>query len=717
MRRAVIGSMGLVLLGIGLALIGCTMSDVAVRSPGVYDSVAFPGEASLRTSLGSAPAAARTGLDMPESSLPGRDEELWVIRKAEQPAMAQADDQIPGMGSLLAKRPGNAENVPVPLKHTDVKASIAGYIASVDVTQQYQNPYDTKIEATYVFPLPHNAAVNDFLMTIGDRKIRGIIRERQEAERIYQEAKAQGYVASLLTQERPNIFTQAVANIEPGKQIDISIRYFHTLSYADGWFEFVFPMVVGPRFNPRGSTEGVGAVAREARGVSGQKTEVPYLRPNERSGHDIALTVDLDAGVRLENLLCTSHQVNIKTLEGSQASVTLSAADGIPNKDFVLRYQVAGKTPKSAVVAHRDERGGYFTLMLLPPQDLSNLPRKPLEMVFTLDVSGSMNGRPIEQAKSAIRYALEHMDQRDTFQVIRFFDRADRLFDRPKPVTPGNVKAALSFINGTDAGGGTMMIEGIRESLNFPRDENRLRLVTFLTDGFIGNEAEILREIHDNLGPSRIFSFGVGSSTNRYLLDHMAKMGQGAAAYLSPHDKAEEVMGPYFERISHPAMTDIVIDWGGMNVSEAYPQRMPDLFVGRPVILTGRFNGNGNTAIKIKGIVGGEAREMVMPIKLDEPTAAHKAIPTIWARGKITDLCDRSTWEANEQLPGQIKGLALEYGLMSPYTAFLAVDSTAKTAGEYGMGVSVPVPVPEGVKYETTVQEKAGAAGEGVERQ
>jgi Ca-activated chloride channel homolog len=223
-----------------------------------------------------------------------QSEELWIISRPTRVAQIN-DDQYPGTGALVTKRA--EKEIPLPLKHTDVKAKVNGYIATVEVTQQFHNPYDSKIEAVYVFPLPENSAVNEFVMIIGERQIRGIIREREEAERIYKEARSQGYVASMMTEERPNIFTQSVANIEPGKQIDVNIKYYNTLAYMDGWFEFAFPMVVGPRFNPPGSTKGVGAVGRGATGASGQSTEVTYLRPGERSGHDIALEVEIDAGV------------------------------------------------------------------------------------------------------------------------------------------------------------------------------------------------------------------------------------------------------------------------------------------------------------------------------------------------------------------------------------------------------------------------------------
>jgi len=699
MRRMVLALLITLLGAVGAA----SMSGCAQQ---VHAVVATPRPSYAPAPLAMQEAKGREVVAVP-GSLPSPDEELWVIRKAEGPAPT-SDENTPGTGALMAKLPTAEKQIPVPLKHTDVKASIAGYVATVDVTQQYQNPFDSKIEAVYVFPLPHDAAVNEFVMTIGERKIRGIIRERQEAERLYREAKSQGYLASLLTQERPNVFTQSVANIEPGKAIDVHVKYFHTLAYVDGWYEWVFPMVVGPRFNPPGTSDGIGATGRGERGTSGQATEVQYLRPGERNGHDISLAVHIDAGVKIEKVESRNHAAAVD-VSGTTADAALSGEDRVPNKDFVLRYKVAGERLKSAVLVQRDPKdkgAGYFTLMLYPPEQIRELPRKPLELVFTLDVSGSMLGRPIEQAKAAIRAALTRMRPDDTFQIIRFAQGAEQMAHRPVPATPQNLRKAMRFIESTDAGGGTYMIQGIRASLNFPHDQSRLRFVCFLTDGYIGNEAQILAEVHRSLGPSRIFSFGVGQATNRYLLDHMAKAGNGAVAYLGLNDNAEEVMDQFFQRISHPAMTDLAIDWGAMGVSDVFPQRVPDVFVGRPVILAGKYRGEGRTTIHVRGKFGNE--EAVVPIDVDLSDApAREGIAAVWARRKIADLADRALWDGGgESLPGRITRVALEHGLMSAYTAFVAVDSLTRTAGEYGTTVAVPVPVPEGVKYQTTVPEK-----------
>lgn len=628
--------------------------------------------------------------------------EIWVIARSSEPPPA-SDEVSPGSGALMAQV--EEKQIPMPLKHTDVRASVSGYIGSVQVVQQFLNPYDTKIEAVYVFPLPHNAAVNEFVMTIGERRIRGIIRERKEAEAIYQSAKRQGYVASLLTEERPNIFTQSVANIEPGKAIDVTIKYFHTLEYVDGWYEFVFPMVVGPRFNPPGMTEGVGAVPLGKHGASGQKTEIQYLKANERSGHDISLRVDVDAGVAIEEFQCSTHEVSHESPSPHQLAVTLQPHDTLPNKDFVLRYRVTGAKIKSTLLTHRDARGGYFTLMIYPPEELASLTRQPLELVFVLDCSGSMSGTPIAQAKAAVERGLRLLRPGDSFQLINFSMSAGQLGQSPLEATPQNVQRGMRYLKSLRGEGGTMMIEGVKAALDFPHDPQRLRFVCFLTDGYIGNEAEILGEVHKRLGAARIFSFGVGSSVNRYLLNHMAKAGRGAVAYLGPRDDAARVMEDFFNRIGHPAMTDLRIDWGTMQVSEVFPRRLPDLFPGRPVIVTGRFAGDPETAVRISGRAAHLPVSLTVPANLTQGGSAHTGLPSIWARLKIADLADESTYAPNAELPERIKQVALDYNLMSAFTAFIAVDSTRRTEGTEGVTVPVAVPVPEGVRYDTTVKE------------
>lgn len=685
------------------AFLSCLIAALlsgCMKRPTVVNSL--PGERGMRYSA-TAGGTLTTGMAAHRirSDLVTASDELWIIARSSESPAPQGDD-APGSGALMAQL--EERQIPMPLKHTDVRASLSGYIATVQVVQQFHNPYDTKIEALYVFPLPANAAVNEFIMTIGERRIRGIIRERQEAEAIYQAAKRQGYVASLLTEERPNIFTQSVANIEPDKAIDVTIKYFHTLAYVDGWYEFVFPMVVGPRFNPPGSTDGIGTVALGEQGASGQKTEIQYLQPHERNGHDISLNVAVDAGVPIEEFQCATHAVSHESLSTHQLAVTLKPHDTLPNKDFVLRYRVAGGKIKSSLLTHRDARGGYFTLMIYPPEELASLARQPLELVFVLDCSGSMSGVPIAQAKAAVERGLRLLQPGDSFQLINFSMTAAQFGHRPLEATPANIKRGLEHLHSLKGEGGTMMIKGIQAALDFPHDPQRLRFVCFLTDGYIGNETEILREIHQRLGASRIFSFGVGASPNRYLLNQMAKAGRGAVAYLGPRDDGAHVMEDFFNRISHPALTDLEIDWGGMLVEEVFPRAVPDLLVGRPVILTGRFSGNGDKILRVAGNAANVPVSFSVPATLADGGGANSALPSVWARMKIADLADQSLLYPDARLPSQIKQVALDYSLMSAYAAFIAVDSTRQTDGSEGVTVPVAVPVPEGVRYDTTVR-------------
>jgi Ca-activated chloride channel family protein len=707
-HRSLATALGLgVLLSLIAIMPSCYHGSYAVGSP--------ESEAAARSSAFDyqSPSLGTAGSSDGPSFVNAPGEELWIITRSDAPAQAgprtlSPDD--PGSGSLVAVIPGQAQHVPVPLEHTEVGADIRGYIGAVGVQQRFHNPFDTKIEAVYVFPLPQNSAINEFLMTVGDRTIRGIIRKKQEAEEIYASARAQGHVASLMTQQRPNIFTQRVANIEPGKTIDIDITYFQTLRYDNDAWEFTFPMVVGPRFNPAGSTGGVGAAPMGARlDATGQNTQINYLAPNERSGHDIGLTVNIDAGMPVGRISSRSHVIEVNRQDSTRATVRLASTDTIPNKDFVLRYEVASSDVRSGVITHDSGDGtGFFSLMLVPPADASTLQRAPIELVFVLDVSGSMSGQPIEQSRAAMRRALRSMQPGDSFQIVRFSNTVSRFRPQPVEATQQNIDRGLEYIESLQAGGGTMLVDGLREALAAPIDRQRPRYVVFLTDGFIGNDAEALASVHDMLGSARVFSFGVGSSPNRYLMERMAKLGNGCAAFLGLNDPAVDVMDDFFERVSRPAMTDLALDFAGADVTGVYPQRPADLYAGRPVIITGRYTGGLPDSITVRGRLAGERRDLIIPVRdAAESGERFDALAALWARTKIADLAEQMTWTRDQDtqlgLAGEIERVALAHNLMSAFTAFVAVDSLTKTGGSHGVTVPVTVPVPDGVRYETTV--------------
>ncbi len=685
---------------------------------------------------------------------PSQFEEVWVISRPEGERRRPSNDESPGGGCLITsvRNPSGVQQVvTVPLAATEVTADIVSYIASVNVKQIFSNPYAEKIEAVYVFPLPENAAVNDFVMTVGDRRIRGVIRDKEEAKVIYESAKSQGYAASLLEQNRPNIFTQKVANIEPGKQIDVDITYFSTLSCSDGEFEFAFPLVVGPRFNPAGFYGGIGAVgtgapASASGSRSGQPVEQQHLSPGKVSSHKVSITARIDGGgLPVERVRSDSHIISTQRGTGnalgkgqSQSAgvmtATLSPTDAAATKDFVLKWKLGGndgKNVRTSIATFTGSDGDrYFSLLLLPPERLGTLKRGPVEMVFVLDCSGSMDGRPIEQAVMAVDRALRRLEPGDTFQIINFANTASQLGAAPLPATAENIARGSTYLKSLFAQGGTYMINGLRASLNFPHDPQRLRYVAFLTDGYIGNENEILTELHGRLGDSRIFSFGVGTSTNRYLLDAMAKVGRGCVAHIAAGDNPVTVMDAFTDRVMHPALTDMQLSINGRVVAtaaplgddtlsspagiEVFPRQLPDVYVGRPVVITGRIpatsGGDSELNFKVSGRAAGV--QMEFPTKAIFGTAEARqsglgltqraALPALWARRKIADMADYAGADAR-RFAEEVKAVALRYNLMSAYTSFVAVDSMTRTGGSSGVTVQVPVPMPDGVRYEMTV--------------
>jgi len=328
-------------------------------------------------------------------------------------------------------------------------------------------------------------------------------------------------------------------------------------------------------------------------------------------------------------------------------------------------------------------------------------------MVFVLDVSGSMNGAPLDISKRTMERCLARLAPTDTFQIVCFAGKATIMAEKPIPATADNIAHAKRFVNRLEGNGGTEMLQGIRAALEFAHDPDRYRIVSFMTDGFIGNEQHIFAAVRQSIGPSRIFAFGIGSSVNRHLIEGLGRIGRGTTAFVGLDESSEKAVDALYQRIEHPALTDIKLEWSGAEVTDVHADPIPDLFFGRPVVITGRYKGAGVATLKVTGKIAGQNHLATMKLDLDDPGSRHAALPAVWARAKIASLSDRMTFSPDGgDYAGQIRTVALEYGLMSNYTAFVAVDSSRRTEGDSGTTVTVPVPVPAGVKYETTVGEK-----------
>jgi len=575
-----------------------------------------------------------------------------------------------------------------PLKHTDVKAEISGFLARVRVRQEFENNFADKIEAVYVFPLSQNAAVDQMTMRVGERTIAGRIMKKEEARQVYETAKTEGKTAALLDQNRPNIFTQAVANILPGEKITVEISYVETLKYEDGAYEFVFPTVVAPRYNPAQATDA-------------NATSAPVAAT--RAGHNISIEVNLDAGVPVENVASKVHEIESAMLSASRRVVKLKSEKDIPNRDFVLRYDVSGKKIADAVLTHRDKRGGFFTLMLQPPDTISYEDATPKEIVFVLDTSGSMSGFPIEKAKEAMRRALDGLHPFDTFNLITFAGDTHVLFDKPVPASVENLRKAQELLDGTEGSGGTEMMTAIRAAFEPSGSNSHVRIVCFMTDGLVGNEAEIIAEVQKHR-EARVFSFGIGESVNRFLLDKIAEEGRGEATYVSLTDDGSAAAKRFHERVRSPLLTDISIDWNGLPVADIYPNRILDLFSAKPIILHGRFTKPASGAIRLKGKRFGQDFVREIPVVFPENEAQHDVLAALWARTRIDDLMSQD-WngiqkgKARNELRNTITQLGLEYNLLTQFTSFVAVEDRIVTDNNQpARRVEVPVETPAGTK-------------------
>ncbi len=590
-----------------------------------------------------------------------------------------------------------------PLKHTDVKAEISGGLARATVTQEFQNPLNEKIEAVYVFPLPANAAVDDLTMVVGERVIKGKIKRREEARQIYEAARDAGQTASLLDQERPNIFTQSVANIAPGATVKITISYVEMLKYEDGAYEFVFPMVVGPRYVPgRATGKTGGGSAFDTNKVPDASRITPqFVAKGMRAGHDISIEVKLDAGVPIDSIQSKLHAVETERTNAHAAVIRLKDQNTIPNKDFVLKFDVAGQKIADALMTHRAQAGGFFTLMLQPPERVVATEVAPKEIVFVLDTSGSMEGFPIEKAKEAMRLAIDGLNPLDTFNLITFAGDTHVLFPQPRPATRENLQLAQAFLASRRGGGGTEMMKAIRTALAPSESQEHIRIVCFMTDGYVGDDMEIIAEVkkHPN---ARVFSFGIGESVNRFLLDKLADEGRGEVEYVSLNDDGSAAARRFHERVRNPLLTDIRVEWNGLPVADVYPTRLPDLFSAKPLVLTGCYRSGAQGTIRLTGRVGGQNFARDIAVVLPESEAQHDVLATLWARTRIDDLMRQDfngiqSGNPKDDVKEAITQLGLEYRLMTQFTSFVAVEETTVIEGGQPRRVDVPVELPGGV--------------------
>lgn len=612
-----------------------------------------------------------------------------------------------GEGCLLYRSPLSGRYETVPLVHTDVALDVRGLVAAATVTQQYVNSTNEPLEAVYVFPLPHDAAVYDMEIRIGNRVIRSVIREREEAKRTYEAAKSEGKRAALVEEERPNIFTASVANLMPGDHIDVRLRYVEPLRWEESRVRLVFPMVVGPRY-----ITGTQAVGHNGTGWAADSDAVPdasritppVRHPESRPGHDISLSVDLDAGFEFGSIKSVSHEINIRRLADGRQHIELASGATIPNKDFVLEVQQAESVqPKTALFLSpgRDSGETHFLLTAFPPT-VQPTKRVPVEMLYLIDVSGSMSGTSIQQAREALLQALDRLTPNDRFGILAFNHTYYEFASQPLAASPENVEAARRFVKGLEAGSGTEMLPALLHVMQKSETHGYLRHIVLLTDGDLGNEEQIFAALRHDLGNARLYTVAIGSAPNFFLATKMAQFGRGSFTHIADISEIREQMGRLLETIESPVLTDVRLSFEGVELAEVYPQRLPDLFLRQPLLIFGRISQGRQGTVHLTARAGDQPYEA--SFAFDAATASfHPGITTLWARQRVEDLIDHwraSEEDARENIRKSVIAHAIRYRLVTRFTSLVAVEEVVANVGGESRTVAVPVELPAGMQLD-----------------
>jgi Ca-activated chloride channel family protein len=566
----------------------------------------------------------------------------------------------------------------LPLVRGAVHVSVRGPIAQVRLTQTYANPGTSAIEAVYVFPLPHDGAVGGMTMRLGERTITASIRRRDEARAVYQQARDAGQATALLEQERPNIFTQSVANILPGEEIDVDLTYDLLLAPTEDVWELAIPTVVAPRYIPDGVTD------------------ADRITPPSDAAATNPMRFDLDIqnGLPIAEVYSPTHTIVTTELADTHYQVALAGSAMNADRDFVLRWRVAVTRPALAVLADKRPGAalGHLALIVQPPPATED--SGPRELVFVVDTSGSMEGPPLDLAKEAMRWALARLGPDDTFRILHFSDHVSGLDDGASlRATDDEVARGLAYVEALHSDGGTEVLPALRAALA-GEHAGRTRYVCFMSDGDVGNETEILADLDERLGSdAHFFSFGIGSSANRYVLDELARHGHGVAQVLlldqDPAAQVEQV----FAQVEAPALQGLTVEWDGVTVSDASPAALPDLFSGQPLVIAGRYAAGGKGTVRVHGTRGGREITLRIPVILPDNGGDGDVLGRLWARRRIAETTDEAA----------ITELALTYSLMSAYTSFVAVENGRRTDGT-PTTVEVPVAVPYGMSGDTSAE-------------
>ena len=573
-----------------------------------------------------------------------------------------------------------------PLKSTNVVANVSGVIADVTVTQVYENRGSAPLNARYVFPGSTRSAIHGMRIRIGEKFVVARIRERQQASKEFTEAKAAGKSASLLEQERPNVFTMSVANIMPGDRVEVELIYSEMLTPEKGVYEFVYPTVVGPRYSK--TPESVAP-------VSSLWVKSPYLPEGKQSPSKLGIRVNLSTGLPLADLRSTSHPTKVEWENPALAHVTMDADSG--TRDFILEYRLAGKEIQSGLLVYEGPDENFFLLTVQPPARVTTRDIPPREYIFVLDVSGSMNGFPLNTAKEVIRNLIGNLNPSDTFNVVLFAGGSRVMAPASVAADPQNIARAIAVIERETGGGGTELESALRTAIQLPRSRFVSRSVVVVTDGFIAEERGAFELIHENLDSTNFFAFGIGASVNRYLVEGIARAGQGEPFVVIGPDEASAAGERFREYIESPVLTGIKVNYRDFDVYDVEPAAQPDLFAERPIVLFGKWRGRQQGQIEITGRTATGNFRNVFDVKDSTPRPENGALPQLWARSRIARLSDFNFQRTDPEAIREVTSLGLTYSLLTQHTSFIAVLEEIRNAQGEAENVKQPLPLPDGV--------------------
>lgn len=641
---------------------------------------------------------------------------LAIVLSLLQPLQARAEtgafvtpDEVQS-GSLLLANGKDGRYVEAPRIATDADIDVSGPTARARLTQAFENPTDGWVEALYVFPLPEESAVYSLKMIVGSRVIVADIKEKQAARAIYEQAKSEGKKAALVEQLRPNVFTNAVANIGPHEKVVVQIEYQQSVRLVDDRFSLRLPLVVAPRYNPAnaepvvqsvgqntGLKDGWGQAGASADGdTENRAIETPLIAPGEERRNPVTITVNLKAGFPLEKVESLYHKVKIETIDDGTRRITLDG-EAAADRDFVLDWRApAGSMPNVGLFREHVGKDDYVLAYVTPPA-LAAAEKPEREIVFVIDNSGSMGGTSMEQAKESLDYALSRLQPGDRFNVIRFDDSMTKFFPDSVAASPANIAEARRYVASLDANGGTEMLPPLHAALDDSHQADGLRQIVFLTDGEISNEQQLLDAIAARRGRSRIFMVGIGSAPNTYLMNRAAELGRGSFTHIGNSAEVNERMRELFDKLENPAVTDLKATFSQKNVSQT-PALLPDLYRGEPLVIAARM-GKASGTVTVEGNIDGRPWKMTLPF---DETAKAEGISKIWARRKIDDAeveqtLGRITPEAAD---ARILSLALEHHLVTRLTSLVAVDRTpARPANAPLTRADIPLQLPAGWDY------------------